>query len=131
MNEDVSAPRRPGVVTAAAVLLYVVAGFGLVGVMTLYGADATTTGTGTVITLAVLGLVIAFLAVATLILGGSNSARVTAIVLLSISSALELIEFDLGSLVSIGLALVVIGLLACNRDANEFFAAHRRPSHTE
>ncbi len=30
-----------------------------------------------------------------------------------------------GSVVSIGFGLLVIGLLAWNRDANEFIAAHR------
>ncbi|GAB1511358.1 hypothetical protein [Actinophytocola sp. KF-1] len=127
MNEYESAPatRRPGVVTAAAVLLYVFGGFSIIAAMILFGSGLVTTGLGTALTLFVLALAITYLVLATMILGGSNGARVTTIVLLSVSVALNLISFDSGSVVSIGLALLVIGLLAWNRDAQAYFAVRR------
>ena len=127
MNEYESAPatRRPGVVTAAAVLLYVFGGFSIIAAMILFGSGLVTTGLGTALTLLVLALAITYLVLATMILGGSNGARVTTIVLLSVSVALNLISFDSGSVVSIGLALLVIGLLAWNRDAQAYFAVRR------
>ncbi len=123
--EHASAPRRPGVVTAAAVLLYVFAGFGLLGTLLLAGIASSMPGEASVVMLVNLGLCIAYLVLATLILGGSHAAKVTTIVLLSIGIVVDLVGITGRSLLSVALALLVIGLLAWNRDANEFFARHR------
>jgi hypothetical protein len=112
---------RPSVVTAASVLLYVFAGFGLLGGLLLLTAGAAASGLATVVTLLLVGFSVLYIVLATKILGGSNGARITAIVLLSISIALNVIDFDSRSLVSIGLGLLVIGLLAWNRDAQAYF----------
>lgn len=116
---------RPSVVTAASVLLYVFAGFGILAGLLLLASGATLTGPGTIVTLFLLGLSAVYLVLATKILGGSNGARTTTIVLLSISMVLNLVNFDAGSVISIGLGMLVIGLLAWNRDAQEYFRANR------
>jgi hypothetical protein len=118
-------PERPSVVTAAAVLLYIFAGFSGIAGLLLLGAGATTDGRGTVLTLVILGLSVLYLVFATMILHGSNGARIATIVFLSISIVLALIDFDGQALIRMGLALLVIGLLAWNRDANEYFGAYR------
>lgn len=115
---------RPSVVTAASVLLYVFAGFGILAGLILLGSGATLTGLGTVVTLLLLGESVAYLVLATKILGGSNGAKVTAIVLLSIAMVLNLVDFSASSVVSIGLGMLVIGLLSWNRDAQEYFRAN-------
>jgi hypothetical protein len=125
MYDDYAMTQRPSVVTAASVLLYVFAGFGILGSLFLLGGGAATTGLGTLLTLLLLGLSVLYLVFATMILNGSNGARVTTIVLLSISIFLNLIDFDARSVISIGLGLLVIGLLAWNRDAQEWFRANR------
>lgn len=125
MNEEVSAPRRPGVVTAAAVLLYVFAGFGVLGALLLFDIASSMPELVSVATGLNLGMNIAYLVLATMILGGSNGAKVTTIVLLSIGVVLDLAGIGGGSLIAIALAVLVIGLLAGNREANEFFATRR------
>lgn len=113
---------RPSIVTAAAVSLYILAGVsGLAGLI-LLGAGRTTTGLGTVLTLVAFGQVVLYLVFATMILKGSNGARIATIVFLSISIVLSLINFDGGvDLIRIGVALLVIGMLAWNHDATEYF----------
>jgi hypothetical protein len=114
---------RPSVVTAASVLLYIFAGIsGLAGLL-LLGAGAMATGPGMLLTLVMLGLAVLYLVFATMILKGSNGARIATIVFLSISIVLDLVGFDKSSLISIGLALLIIGLLAWNRDAQAYFGA--------
>jgi hypothetical protein len=125
MNDYYDIAQRPSVVTAASVLLYVFAGFGILGGLLLLGAGAAASGPGTLLTLLLLGLSAAYIVFATMILKGSNGARVTTIVLLSISIFINVINFDVSSVISIGLGLLVIGLLAWNRDAQEYFGAHR------
>jgi hypothetical protein len=117
--------QRPSVVTAASVLLYVFAGFGILAGLILLGGGATATGYGSLLTLLLLGLSAACIVFATMILKGSNGARITTIVFLSISIFLNVINFDGTSVISIGLGLLVIGLLAWNRDAQEYFRANR------
>jgi hypothetical protein len=116
--------QRPSVVTAASVLLYIFAGFGILGGLLLLGAGAAVGGLG-VLALLLLGLSALYLVFATMILKGSNGARVATIVFLSISIFLNVINFDGTSVISIGLGLLVIGLLAWNRDAQEYFQANR------
>ncbi len=118
---DYTMLERPSVVTAAAVLLYIFAGFAALGGLILLGAGVTVSGLATALTLLVLGMSVLYIVLATKILNGSNGARVTAIVLLSVSIAIDLVDFDAGSVVSIGLGLLVIGLLAWNRDAQAYF----------
>ena len=112
---------RPSVVTAASVLLYVFAGFGILASLIVLGAAGTSSGLLTGLALLILGLSVVYIVLATKILGGSNGARITAIVLLSISIVLNVVNFDTSSVISIGLGLLVIGLLAWNRDAQEYF----------
>jgi hypothetical protein len=118
--------QRPSVVTAASVLLYIFAGFGILAGLLLLGAGAAGSGAGTLVTLLLLGLSALYLVFATMILKGSNGARIATIVFLSISIVLSVINFDATSIVSIGLGLLVIGLLAWNRDAQEYFNETRR-----
>jgi hypothetical protein len=125
MNDYYDTTQRPSVVTAASVLLYVFAGFGILAGLLLLGSGAAAGGPGTLLTLLLLGLSAAYIVFATMILKGSNGARVTTIVLLSISIFINVINFDVSSVISIGLGLLVIGLLAWNRDAQEYFGAHR------
>lgn len=115
--------QRPSVVTAASVLLYVFAGFGIIGSLILFGMADESIDPGTVQLVATitLALAVVYLVLATMILKGRNGARITAIVLLVISIVLDVINFDATSIISIGLALLVIGLLAWNRDAKAYF----------
>ncbi len=124
MNENAPVPRRPGVVTAAAVLLYVFAGFGVLGTLLLFGIASSVPELATFLTVLNLALCVAYIVLATLILGGNNGAKVATILLLLVNIVLDVICYG-GSVVSIGFGLLVIGLLAWNREANEFFAAHR------
>lgn len=112
---------RPSVVTAASVLLYIFAGFGIIGGLVLLTAGAAASGLGTVVTLLLLGFSVVYIVLATKILNGSNGARITAIVLLSISIVLNVADFDSDAVFAIGLGLLVIGLLAWNRDAQAYF----------
>lgn len=114
--------QRPSVVTAASVLLYIFAGLGVLGgLVVLFAGAGVSSGLVTLLGLVVLGLSIVNIVLATKILGGSNGARIAAIVLLSIGIVLDIVNFDTRSIVSIGLALLVIGLLAWNRDAQQYF----------
>jgi hypothetical protein len=113
--------QRPSVVTAASVLLYIFAALGIVSGLILLGAGSASSGVGTLLTLLLLGMSVVYLVLATMILSGRNGARITAIVLLSVSIVFDLVEFDTSSVISIGLGLLVIGLLAWNRDAQEYF----------
>jgi DMSO/TMAO reductase YedYZ heme-binding membrane subunit len=117
--------QRPSVVTAASVLLYVFAGFSLLGSLILMGLGATRSGLGTFLLVYLLVVGIVYIVLATKILGGSNGARITTIVLLSISIVLNVVQFDVSSFISIGLGLLVIGLLSWNRDAQEYFRSSR------
>lgn len=121
MDDYYGRPERPSVVTAASVLLYVFAGFGILGGLFLLGNGATGSGLGSLLTLILLGMSALYIVLATMILNGSTGARVTAIVLISISILINVVNFDAGSVISIGLGLLVIGLLAWNRDAQEYF----------
>lgn len=111
-------------VTAAAVLLYVFAGFGLLGMLLLFSLTSSAPGLESFLTVLNLALCLAYIVLATLILGGNNGAKVAVILLLLANIVLDVICYG-GSVVSIGFGLLVIGLLAWNREANEFFAAHR------
>jgi hypothetical protein len=113
--------QRPSVVTAASVLLYVFAGFGILASLIVLGAAGTSSGLITGLALLILALSVVYIVLATKILGGSNGARIAAIVLLSISIVLNVVDFDARSIISIGLGLLVIGLLAWNRDAQAYF----------
>jgi hypothetical protein len=118
------AMERPSVVTAASVLLYVFAGLGILGGLFVLLAGASVgAGGGVIVALALLaiGISVVNIMLATKILNGSNGARITAIVLLSIGIVLDVVNFDTRSVISIGLALLVIGLLAWNRDAQAYF----------
>lgn len=114
-------PERPSVVTAASVLLYIFAGLGLLGGLIILGVGGTVSGVIVALSVLIIGLSIVYIVLATKILNGSNGARITAIVLLSISVVLNLVNFDARSVISIGLGLLVIGLLAWNRDAQAYF----------
>jgi len=123
---------RPSIVTAAAVLLYSYAGIsGLAGFI-LLGAGALSTGFGTVLTLVAFGQFVLYLVLATMILKASNTARITTIVFLSISIVLSVVNFDTGmDLLRIGVALLIIGMLAWNSDATDYFGSTgktRQPS---
>jgi hypothetical protein len=124
MNENAPVPRRPGVVTAAAVLLYVFAGFGLLGMLLLVDIASSMPELTSFLTVVNLALCLAYIVLATMILGGNNGAKVATILLLLVNIVLDVICYG-GSVLSIGLGLLVIGLLAWNREANEYFAAHR------
>jgi len=118
------AMERPSVVTAASVLLYIFAGLGILGGLIVLLAGASVGAAGGVImalALLVIGMSIVNIVLATKILNGSNGARITAIVLLSIGIVLDVVNFDTRSVISIGLGLLVIGLLAWNRDAQSYF----------
>jgi hypothetical protein len=113
---------RPSVVTAAAVLLYIFAGIGiLASLFVLLAAAGLASGAITALALLMLAMSIVNIVLATKILNGSNGARITAIVLLSIGILLDLVNFDAQSVISIGLGVLVIGLLAWNRDAQAYF----------
>jgi hypothetical protein len=115
---------RPSVVTAAAVLLYIFAGLGVLAGLLGFLATATVAPGAGLLSLVVIGLSVVYLVAATKILRGSNNARITTIVLLSISIVLNVVDYDSRSLVTIGLALLVIGLLSWNRDAQAYFRAN-------
>jgi hypothetical protein len=113
---------RPSVVTAASVLLYIFAGIGiLASLFVLLAAAGLASGAITALALLMLAMSIVNIVLATKILNGSNGARITAIVLLSIGILLDLVNFDAQSVISIGLGVLVIGLLAWNRDAQAYF----------
>jgi hypothetical protein len=113
---------RPSVVTAASVLLYIFAGIGiLASLFVLLAAAGLASGAITALALLMLAMSIVNIVLATKILNGSNGARITAIVLLSIGIVLDLVNFDAQSVLSIGLGVLVIGLLSWNRDAQEYF----------
>lgn len=112
---------RPSVVTAASVLLYIFAAFGLVGGLILLGAGASLGALPMLAALVLLAFSAVYIALATMIMRGSNPARITTIVLLSISIVLKLTDFGTDAFISIALALLVIGLLAWNRDAQLYF----------
>jgi hypothetical protein len=115
---------RPSVVTAAAVLLYIFAGLGVLGGLVGFLATATVAPGAGLLSLVVIGLSVVYLVAATKIMQGSNNARITTIVLLSISIVLNVVDYDSRSLITIGLALLVIGLLSWNRDAQAYFRAN-------
>ncbi len=111
-------------VTAAAVLLYVFAGFGLLGMLLLVDIASSMPELTSFLTVVNLALCLAYIVLATMILGGNNGAKVATILLLLVNIVLDVVCYG-GSVLSIGLGLLVIGLLAWNREANEYFAAHR------
>ena len=115
---------RPSVVTAAAVLLYIFAGLGVLAGLLGFLATATVAPGAGLLSLVVIGLSVVYLVAATKIMQGSNNARITTIVLLSISIVLNVVDYDSRSLITIGLALLVIGLLSWNRDAQAYFRAN-------
>ena len=115
---------RPSVVTAAAVLLYIFAGLGVLAGLLGFVATATVAPGAGVLSLVIIGLSVGYLVAATKILQGSNNARITTIVLLSLSIVLNVVDFDSRSVITIGLALLVIGLLSWNRDAQAYFRAN-------
>lgn len=118
--------RRPSVVTTAAVILYVTSGLGLIGAFVLLGSDLLTDLGQTLIWITIIILVVDIV-LATKILGGSNGARITIIVLASIDIGLTVITGLEGlSILGIGLKLLIIGLLAWNRDAQDYFRGERR-----
>lgn len=111
--------RRPSVVTAAAVMLYIAAGvnllFGGLG-LAAGGADSRVV----LASLLLIGIGLAWLVLTNKVRNGSWGARTTVIVLLSISCVLSLDD-----VVSVGLNLLIIGLLAWNRDAQDYFRSNR------
>jgi hypothetical protein len=115
---------RPSVVTAAAVLLYIFAGLGVLAGLVGFLATATVAPGAGLLSLVVIGLSVVYIVAATKIMQGSNNARITTIVLLSISIVLNVVDYDSRSLITIGLALLVIGLLSWNRDAQAYFRAN-------
>lgn len=117
---------RPSVVTAASVVLYVFAAGGVIGAVIAFAAAHDYDYSPLVASLTlratwmlVVGLV--EIVLATKILRGSNGARITAIVMMTIAIVLDVIRFHPGSFVSISLAFLVIGLLAWNKDAKAYF----------
>jgi len=120
--------RRPSVVTAASVILYVAAGIVILAGLIAVGSGVLTGGLVGLIWLEIV-LAVVTIVLATKILGGSNGARITVIVLQSINIALAIFGGLEGtSIIGIGLNLLVIGLLAWNQDAKAYFRGDRRES---
>lgn len=117
--------RRPGVVTAAAVILYVAAGLVILG--GLLALSANLPDNLTMLIWLEIALAVVTIVLATKILGGSNGARITVIVFQSINIVLSLIGgIGASSIVGIGLNLLVIGLLAWNQEAQTYFRGGER-----
>lgn len=117
--------RRPSVVTAAAVILYVAAG--LVILAGMLALTATLPPDLTALVWLEIGLATLTIILATKILGGSNGARITVIVFQSISIALSVIGgLNSTDILGIGLNLLVIGLLSWNQDAQTYFRGEHR-----
>jgi hypothetical protein len=117
--------RRPGVVTAASVILYVAAGIVILAGFVALGAGLPSNLTGLI--WLEIGLAVLTIVLATKILGGSNGARITVIVLQSVNVALAFVGGLQGTdILGIGMNLLVIGLLAWNRDAQDYFNGERR-----
>ena len=117
-----AAPRRPGVITAAGVLLLVSAGFSLLGALILLssGARPTLTGLGSARAFAAVLVVVGglHLLAGVLVLARSNGGRILAIVLASLGvlGALSQLRSATG-FVSLAINGFVVYALATNGDA--------------
>jgi hypothetical protein len=126
-------PTRPGVVTAAAVMMFIMGALSACGglaVLALAGsvnasdeAAEAATGLAAVLSVVILILGVAYIVLGVYILKGSNVARILTIVLMALSIALTFINFEPSNLITIAIALTVIGLLAWNESAKEYFAS--------
>ena len=112
---------RPGVVTAASILLLVSGGLGILVSLFLLLDGVAGSGPGLLAILVLLGASVLTIVLATKILDGSNVARIVTIVLMGIGVAVDLADFTGLEVISIGLSLLVIGLLSGSRNARAYF----------
>jgi hypothetical protein len=116
------APRRPGVITAAGILLLVSAGFSLLGALILLssGARPTLTGLGSARAFAAVLVIVGglHLLAGVLVLARMNGGRILAIVLASLGvlGALSQLRSATG-FVSLAINVFVVYALATNGDA--------------
>lgn len=113
---------RPGVVTVASVLLLVSGGIGILVSLFLLLDGVAGSGPGLLAILLLLGGSVLTIVLATKLLDGSNAARITTIVLMGIGIAVDVVDFTGLDLISIGLALLIIGLLSVSRNARAYFS---------
>jgi hypothetical protein len=117
-----TAPRRPGVITAAGVLLLVSAGFSLVGALILLssGARPTVTGVGSARAFAVVLVVVGglHLLAGVLVLARSNAGRIMALVLATLGALGALAQLRSATgFVSLAINGFIVYALATNGDA--------------
>jgi hypothetical protein len=121
-------PERPGGVTAAAVILFVSSGLGLLGacaLVSLSGSSSVSSDLALVGILLAVGAIIN-VALGVLVLQGRNWARITTIVFCALGIVLQVVQLAQGAgptgFLGMALNAVVIGLLS-TQSASAFFRA--------